>query len=76
MTVTNPIDAVLEKQTVPGGRTTDELCLMPSSETLSLVEVVFAHVVARRVFAQRATARESAGMALVVAGVALLLLTV
>ena len=44
--------------------------------TLSLVEVVFAHVVARRVFAQRATARESAGMALVVAGVALLLLTV
>jgi drug/metabolite transporter (DMT)-like permease len=43
---------------------------------LGLVEVVFAHVVARRVFAQRATARESAGMALVVAGVALLLLTV
>ena len=41
---------------------------------LGLVEVVFAHVVAQRVFAQRATAREAAGMALVVAGVALLLL--
>ena len=44
--------------------------------TLSLVEVLFAHVVARRVFAQRATAREAAGMSLVVAGVALLLLAV
>jgi drug/metabolite transporter (DMT)-like permease len=44
--------------------------------TLGLVEVLFAHVVARRVFAQRATAREAAGMALVVAGVALLLLAV
>jgi drug/metabolite transporter (DMT)-like permease len=42
--------------------------------TLSLVEVLFAHVVARRVFAQRATRREIAGMALVVIGVALLLL--
>ena len=44
--------------------------------TLSLVEVVFAHVVARRVFAQRATTREVVGMGFVVAGVALLLLTV
>lgn len=44
--------------------------------TLGLVEVVFAHVVARRVFAQRATVREAAGMALVVGGVALLLLAV
>ncbi|HVJ29393.1 MAG TPA: DMT family transporter [Gammaproteobacteria bacterium] len=43
---------------------------------LGLVEVVFAHVVAQRVFSQRATAREAAGMGLVVAGVALLLLTV
>jgi drug/metabolite transporter (DMT)-like permease len=43
-------------------------------KTLGLVEVVFAQVVAHRVFAQRATARELAGMALVVAGVALLLL--
>ena len=42
--------------------------------TLSLIEVLFAHVVARRVFAQRATRREIAGMALVVTGVALLLL--
>jgi drug/metabolite transporter (DMT)-like permease len=41
---------------------------------LGLVEVVFAHVVAQRVFAQRATTREAAGMSLVVAGVALLLL--
>jgi drug/metabolite transporter (DMT)-like permease len=43
-------------------------------KTLALVEVVFAQVVAHRVFAQRATRRELAGMALVVAGVALLLL--
>jgi drug/metabolite transporter (DMT)-like permease len=42
--------------------------------TLSLIEVLFAHVVARRVFAQRATRREVAGIALVVTGVALLLL--
>jgi drug/metabolite transporter (DMT)-like permease len=45
-------------------------------KALGLVEVLFAHVVAQRVFAQRATAREAAGMGLVVAGVALLLLTV
>jgi drug/metabolite transporter (DMT)-like permease len=43
-------------------------------KALGLVEVVFAQVVAHRVFAERATAREAAGMALVVAGVALLLL--
>ena len=43
-------------------------------KALGLVEVVFAQVVAQRVFAQRATAREAAGMALVVAGVTLLLL--
>ena len=43
-------------------------------KAIGLVEVVFAQLVAHRVFAQRATARESAGMALVVAGVALLLL--
>jgi len=42
--------------------------------TLALVEVLFAHVVARRVFEQHATRRELAGMALVVTGVALLLL--
>ena len=41
---------------------------------LGLVEVVFAQVVAQRVFAQGATTREAAGMSLVVAGVALLLL--
>ena len=41
--------------------------------TLALVEVLFAQGVARRVFGQRATAREALGMALVVAGVALLL---
>jgi drug/metabolite transporter (DMT)-like permease len=43
---------------------------------LGLVEVVFAQLVAHHVFAQRATAREVAGMGLVVAGVALLLLVV
>jgi len=43
---------------------------------LGLVEVVFAQAVAHRVFSQRATAREVAGMALVIAGVAMLLLAV
>ncbi len=41
--------------------------------TLALVEVLFAHAVARRLFGERATRREALGMALVVAGVALLL---
>lgn len=42
-------------------------------KALGLVEVLFAQVVAQRVFAQRATARELAGMTLVVTGVLLLL---
>jgi len=42
--------------------------------TLGLVEVLFAQAVSRRVFGQRVSAREAAGMALVVGGVALLLL--
>jgi len=42
--------------------------------TLALVEVLLAQAVSRRVFGQRVSAREAAGMALVVAGVALLLL--
>jgi drug/metabolite transporter (DMT)-like permease len=41
--------------------------------TLGLVEVLFAQGVSHYVFGQRASARESAGMALVVVGVALLL---
>jgi drug/metabolite transporter (DMT)-like permease len=41
--------------------------------TLGLVEVLFAQGVARSVFGQRASLREQSGMALVVAGVALLL---
>jgi drug/metabolite transporter (DMT)-like permease len=41
--------------------------------TLALVEVLFAQAVSRRVFGQRVSAREAAGMALVIAGVALLL---
>lgn len=43
-------------------------------KALGLVEVLFAQVVAHRVFAERATARELAGMALVIGGVSLLLL--
>jgi drug/metabolite transporter (DMT)-like permease len=43
--------------------------------TLALVEVLFAHGLARRAFGQRTTRREALGMVLVVAGVALLLLT-
>jgi drug/metabolite transporter (DMT)-like permease len=42
--------------------------------TLGLVEVLFAQAVSRRVFAEVATVRELAGMALVVAGVGVLLL--
>ncbi len=44
--------------------------------TVGLVEVLFAQVVARRVFDQRATPRELASMTLVVIGVGLLLLSV
>jgi drug/metabolite transporter (DMT)-like permease len=42
--------------------------------TLGLVEVLFAQIVARRVFSQAVSAREIAGMLIIVAGVALLLL--
>lgn len=41
--------------------------------TLALVEVLFAQIVSRRVFAQSLSRREIAGMALIVAGVGLLL---
>jgi len=42
--------------------------------TLALIEVLFAQLVARFAFGQRTTAREAIGMALVVAGVVLLIL--
>jgi drug/metabolite transporter (DMT)-like permease len=45
-----------------------------SVRTLALVEVLFAQLVARFAFGQRTTAREAAGMVLVVAGVVLLIL--
>jgi drug/metabolite transporter (DMT)-like permease len=41
--------------------------------TLALVEVLFAQAVSQRLFAQRLSAREAAGMALVIVGVALLI---
>lgn len=41
--------------------------------TLALVEIVFAQIVSRRVFKQGVTPREAAGMALIAAGVVLLL---
>jgi len=44
-----------------------------SVRTLALVEVLFAQMVARFAFGQRTTAREAVGMALVVAGVVLLI---
>jgi drug/metabolite transporter (DMT)-like permease len=44
--------------------------------TLALVEVLFAQAVSRRLFAQRLSAREAAGMALVLLGVALLVAAV
>ena len=43
--------------------------------TLGLIEVLFAQAVSRRVFSQHASARELSGMALVLAGVAALLLS-
>jgi drug/metabolite transporter (DMT)-like permease len=44
-----------------------------SVRTLALIEVLFAQLVSRFMFGQRTTAREAAGMALVVAGVLLLI---
>jgi len=44
-----------------------------SVRTLALIEVLFAQIVARLMFGQRTTAREAIGMALVVAGVGLLI---
>jgi drug/metabolite transporter (DMT)-like permease len=44
-----------------------------SVRTLALIEVLFAQIVARVMFKQRTTLREALGMALVVAGVALLI---
>lgn len=43
--------------------------------TLGLVEVLFAQVVSRRIFSERTSGREISGMALVVVGVAALLLS-
>ncbi len=50
------------------------LATAASVRTLALVEVLFAQLIARYGFGQRTSAREAIGMALVVAGVALLLL--
>jgi drug/metabolite transporter (DMT)-like permease len=49
------------------------LATAASVRTLALVEVLFAQFVARFAFGQKTTAREAAGMVLVVAGVGLLL---
>ena len=51
------------------------LATAASVRTLALIEVLFAQLVARYAFGQRTTAREVVGMVLVVAGVALLILT-
>ena len=50
------------------------LATAASVRTLALVEVLFAQLVARFAFKQKTTAREAAGMVLVVAGVVLLIL--
>jgi drug/metabolite transporter (DMT)-like permease len=50
------------------------LATAASVRTLALVEVLFAQLVSRVAFKQKTTAREAAGMALVVAGVVLLIL--
>jgi drug/metabolite transporter (DMT)-like permease len=49
------------------------LATAASVRTLALIEVLFAHLVARIAFGQRTSAREALGMLLVVGGVALLL---
>jgi drug/metabolite transporter (DMT)-like permease len=49
------------------------LATAASVRTLALIEVLFAQLIARFAFGQRTTAREAAGMALVVCGVGLLL---
>jgi drug/metabolite transporter (DMT)-like permease len=49
------------------------LATAASVRTLALVEVLFAQLIARFAFGQKTTAREAAGMALVVCGVGLLL---
>jgi drug/metabolite transporter (DMT)-like permease len=49
------------------------LATAASVRTLALVEVLFAQLIARFAFGQKTTAREAAGMALVVVGVGLLL---
>jgi drug/metabolite transporter (DMT)-like permease len=51
------------------------LATAASVRTLALVEVLFAQLVARFAFGQRTTPREALGMALVVAGVVLLILS-
>jgi drug/metabolite transporter (DMT)-like permease len=51
------------------------LATAASVRTLALIEVLFAQLVARYGFGQRASAREAIGMVLVVAGVALLILS-
>jgi drug/metabolite transporter (DMT)-like permease len=50
------------------------LATAASVRTLALVEVLFAQLVSRVAFKQKTTAREAVGMALVVAGVVLLIL--
>jgi drug/metabolite transporter (DMT)-like permease len=50
------------------------LATAASVRTLALVEVLFAQLVARLAFKQKTTAREAAGMVLVIAGVVLLIL--
>jgi len=50
------------------------LATAASVRTLALIEVLFAQLVARFAFHQRTSMREAFGMALVVAGVVLLLL--
>jgi uncharacterized membrane protein len=49
------------------------LATAASVRTLALIEVLFAQLIARFAFGQRTSAREAAGMLLVVCGVGLLL---
>jgi dihydrolipoamide dehydrogenase len=74
-TLTDGVGLLFRKNKIEVVEGRGSLTSAANVRTLALVEVLFAQAVSRRVFGQRVSAREGAGMALVVAGVALLLFT-
>ena len=60
---------------LPPGWTIATIPAAAAVRTVGLVEILFAQIASRRLFSQRASTRELVGIVLMVAGVALLLLT-